>query len=153
MRLVDWGLSRATRLALPILTLVAAGCNSILDTSQDYADNATVEVTGTSAVPLLVVSSTDWVYVVNSETGAVGVSTNKADTVSLQLPISRTVSIKDRFRIFFSVANPDSVNTATIRMRVRLDNELVYDQSATMRGGATAASLDFSFAYGHSVGQ
>jgi hypothetical protein len=149
MQILYRRLSGATRLALPILTLVTASCSSVLDSSADYADNAIIEVTGTSPVPLLLVSSTDWVHVVSPVTGERTIATNKADTVSLQLPINRTVPITNQYRIFFSVVNPDSVQTATIRMRVMLDKKLVYDQAATMRD----ASLQFSFAYGHSVGQ
>lgn len=145
--LLDWQGSRVTRLALSILTILAASCSSVLDSTQDYADNAIIEVTGSSPVPLLLVSSTNFVYINNPENNTQTISTNTADTVSLQLPINRTVSITDRYRIYFSVINPDSTQTASIRMRVRLDDKLVYDQSATMRD----ASLEFSFAYGRAV--
>jgi hypothetical protein len=142
----DW-CSRARRLALPILTLLAGACSSVLDSTQDYADIATLEVTGSSPVPLIVVSSTNWQYVTNQETGAQSVATNQADSVSLDLPINRTVSITDSYRIFFQVINRDINQTASIRMRVLLDDRLVFDQAATMRD----ASLEYSFAYGHAV--
>ena len=146
--LQDW-LPRSRRLALPILTLLASACSSVLDTSQDYADNATLEVTGTSAVPLQVVSSTNWNYVTSQETGEQIVQLTSADTASLQLPINRTVPITNSFRIYFKVTNGDINQTASIRMRVLLDNKVVFDQAATMRD----ASLDFSFAYGRAVFQ
>ena len=136
-------------LALPILTLLTVSCSSILDTSEDYADNAIVEVTGTSPVPLLLVSSTNWVYVTDPQTGESTVAMNDSDTVSLTLPINRSVAITNSYRIFFALINPDSTQTATVRMRVRLDDQLVYDQAATMRD----ASLEFSFAYGRPTGQ
>ncbi len=147
--LQDWRRPRVNRLALPILTLLAGSCSSVLDSTQDYADSATIEVTGTSPVPLLLVSSTNWVYVTSQETGALIVSTTTADTVSLQLPINRTISITDRYRVFFQVINRDTTQTASIRMRVLLDSKLVFDQAATMRD----ASLEYSFAYGHAVSQ
>ena len=144
----DW-LPRTRRLALPILTLLASACSSVLDTTQDYADNATLEVTGTSPVPLQVVSSTNWVYVTNPENGEQTVSTTSADTVSLQLPINRVVPLTNSFRIYFNVTNADVNQTASIRMRVLLDNKVMFDQAATMRD----ASLAFSFAYGRAVFQ
>src|SRR5262245_52027804 len=118
----DWS-PRTRRLALPILTLLASACSSVLDTTQDYADNAILEVTGTSPVPLQVVSSTNWVYVTNPDTGEQTVSTTSADTVSLQVPINRTVAITNSFRIYYKVTNPDLNQTASIRMRVLLDNK------------------------------
>ena len=141
--------SRIAWLALPILTLLTASCSSILDTSEDYADNAIVEVTGTSPVPLLLVSSTNWVYVPDPISGEPTVAMNDADTVSLQLPINRSVAMTISRRIFFALINPDSTQTASVRMRVRLDDQLVYDQAANMRD----ASLEFSFAYGRPVSQ
>src|SRR5687767_4356835 len=141
--------SRIAWLAMPILTLLGASCSSILDTTQDYAKNATVEVTGTSPVALLLVSSTNWVYVNDPVSGEATVATNDADTVSLQLPINRTVAITNSRRILFRLINQDSTQTASIRMRVRLDDQLVYDQAANMRD----ASLEFSFAYGNVITQ
>ena len=142
----DW-LPRTRRLALPILTLLASACSSVLDTTQDYADNAVLEVTGTSPVPLHVVSSTNWVYVINPDNGEQIVSTTSVDTVSLQLPINRLVPLTNSLRIYFKVTNADINQTASIRMRVLLDNKVMYDQAATMRD----ASLSFSFAYGRAV--
>jgi hypothetical protein len=141
--------ARSRRLALPILTLLASACSWVLDTTQDYAENATLEVTGTSPVPLQVVSSTNWVYITNPANGEQIVSTTSADTVSLQLPINRVVPLTNSFRIYFKVINGDINQTASILMRVRLDNKLVYDQAANMRD----ASLDYSFAYGRAVFQ
>ena len=142
----DW-LKHTRRLALPILTLLATACSSVLDTTQDYADNAILEVTGTSPVPLHVLSSTNWVYVTNPDNGEQIVSTTSVDTVSLQLPINRVVPLTNSLRIYFKVTNADVNQTATIRMRVLLDNKVMYDQAATMRD----ASLAFSFAYGRAV--
>jgi hypothetical protein len=141
--------ARSRRLALPILTLLASACSWVLDTTQDYAENANLEVTGTSPVPLQVVSSTNWVYITNPDNGERIVSTTSADTVSLQLPVNRVVPLTNSFRIYFKVINGDINQTASIRMRVRLDNKLVYDQAANMRD----ASLDYSFAYGRAVFQ
>jgi hypothetical protein len=141
--------SRIAWLSLPILTLLTAACSSLLDSTQDYADNATIEVTGTSPVPLLLVSSTNWVYVPDPVTGEPIVSTTTADTVSLQLPINRTVALTNSYRIFFQLINRDSAQTASVRMRVRLDDKMVYDQAANMRN----ASLEFSFAYGNVITQ
>jgi hypothetical protein len=136
------------RLALPILTVLAAACSSALDTTQDYADNATIEVTGTSPVPLLVVSSTDWIYVRDAG-GTLVAAVNRADTTRhTSLPLTRTVPIQTARKIHFKLVNPDSTQTANIRMVVRLDNKTAYDQAATMRN----ASLEFSFSYGTIIG-
>jgi hypothetical protein len=143
-----WRPAMICRLAPPILTVLAAACSSALDTTQDYADNATIEVTGTSPVPLLVISSTDWLYVRDAN-GNLVAAVNRADTTRhTALPIMRSVPIQTARKIHFKLVNPDSTQTANIRMVVRLDNNTAYDQAATMRN----ASLEFSFSYGTIVG-
>ena len=142
----DWA-PRTRRLALPILTLLASACSQVLDTTQDYADNAILEVTGTSPVPLQVVTSTNWIYIINPENGEQTVSTTSADTVTVQLPINRVVPLTNSLRIYFKVTNADINQTASIRMRVLLDNKVMFDQAANMRD----AGLGFSFAYGQAV--
>ena len=65
----------------------------------------------------------------------------------LRLPINRVVPLTNSYRIFFKVINPDLNQTASIRMRVLLDNKVMFDQAANMRD----AGLGFSFAYGQAV--
>lgn len=126
-----------------IITLFSAGCNTISDPSEEYAENAHVEVTGTSPVPLLLVSSTNWVYQVNEETGERTIGLVTADTLEVQLPVERTVALAPTYRILFRIINPDSARAASVRMRVRLDGDVMFDETATMRD----AALEYSFNY------
>lgn len=134
--------SAAQRLAPLILTLSFAGCSSATD-SEEWAENAYLEVTGTSPVPLMIVSSTVWVFDYDDETGERYVSLATADTLEAELPVVVTVPITLTGRIFFRVINPDATQEASIRMRMLLDDRLVFDDVGTLLD----ASLEYSFIY------
>ncbi|HEX7118868.1 MAG TPA: hypothetical protein VF212_08780 [Longimicrobiales bacterium] len=139
---------RGRRVAVPgaaafILTLFAAACNTISDPTEHYAENAHIELTGTSPVPLVLVTSTVWGQKVDEETGDLVTELMQADTAEVELPFERTVALAPTYRILFRVINPDTAESASIRMRVHLDDELVYDQPGTLLN----ASLEYSFAY------
>lgn len=125
---------------LAALGTSVVGCSSITG-SQDDAENARVEVTGTSPVPLQLVQSTEWFLYTDLETGDELVSLISADTTEVELPFERTVAFTNSRRIYFEVRNPELEEEAEIRMRVLFDDAVMFDQSATMRD----ASLSFSF--------
>jgi hypothetical protein len=125
-----------------ILVASTTACDSLLDTSQDYADVAYVRVTGTSSVPLKLVLSNNFVRNINDQ-GQTTVSLVTADTQIVTLPIDAWMPLGNNLRILARLINADTAVTATIHMRVFLDDEEVYNQQATMRD----ASLEYYFTY------
>jgi len=145
MRPADRETSRhAVLTALVILTVAAAGCDGLLDSNQEYAENAQVIVTGTSPVPMILILSNRYTAVPDPTTGQVVVQVERADTFALSLPIDRIYPLGDQFRILVRLQNADSTSTANINMRVLLDgrNE-VYNQNATMKD----SYLEYRFNY------
>lgn len=130
--------------AAPALILIAAaaGCSSILDTTEDLADNANIFVTGTSPVPLQLIVSADYTAVQN-EQGRFDVTLISADTFQIAPPHERSKPISDKGRIFVRLTQPDSTVTADVRLRILLDDREVYNVQATLRD----ASLEYLFAY------
>jgi len=127
-----------------MITLSGAGCDLLKGPSRpDRADEAHIEVTGSSPVPLLLVTSNDWGDGFDELTGERIVVLFQADTAQIDLPHQATVRLAPLYGVLFRVINPDTAQDASIRMRVRLDDELVFDESATMR----AASLEYSYSY------
>lgn len=130
--------------ALLILTVATGGCDGLLDSSQDYAENAQVIVTGTSPVPMLLILSNRYTAVPDQSSGQVVVQIEQADTLELSLPIDRTYPLGDQFRILVRLQNGDTASTASINMRVLLDGkDEVYNQSATMKN----SQLEYRFNY------
>lgn len=127
-----------------MIALSGAGCDLVKGPSRpERADEARIEVTGSSPVPLLLVTSKDWGEGVDELTGERIVVLFQADTTQFDPPHQATVRLAPLYRVLFRVINPDSAKDATIRMRVRLDDEVVFDEEATMR----AASLEYSYSY------
>jgi hypothetical protein len=130
--------------ALLILTIAAAGCEGLLDSRQEYAENAQVIVTGTSPVPMLLILSNRYTAVPDQTTGQVVVQIERADTFELGLPIDRIYPLGDQFRILVRLQNADSTSTASVNMRVLLDGkDEVYNQNATMKD----SYLEYRFNY------
>lgn len=135
-----------SRLALGVIlltALIASSCSLTSDPTSRYADNATVEVTGTSTGPLYLISSTKWGIAVDELTFEQRVVLEEADTTEIQLPFQQTVPLRPTYRIYFAVGKPGSDLEANIRMQVRLDKKLVYDESIEL----TDAPIEYSFFY------
>jgi hypothetical protein len=127
-----------------MLTMAAAGCSGLLDSSQNYAENAQIIVTGTSPVPMLLILSNRYTAIADQTTGNITVQIEQADTLELSLPIDRTYPLGDQFRILARLQNADSTSTASINMRVLLDGkDEVYNQNATMKD----SYLEYRFSY------
>lgn len=134
------------RSALPgtlILAAALAGCDSLLSTEREFAENARVVVTGNSPIPLKLVLSNQFVAVPDPTTGQVTISLVLADTVDLALPIERTYPLGDGRRILVRLINTDGTQDATVRMRVFLDDDEVYNEQAILRN----AYLEYTFSY------
>lgn len=132
-------------LGIGIVTLIGTGCDSLLGSGRPrFADRARVIIEGDTPVPLTVVTSTRFIAV-RSEGGSYVSTLILADTVTLDsLPYDQVHGISGADRFLVRLINPDSTVTATIHMRVRLDDNEVFNQRATMR----AASLESISFYG-----
>lgn len=129
---------------LLILTVTAAGCDGLLSTSQDYADNAQIVVTGSSPTPMLLILSNRYTEVPDQVSGQVIVQIEAADTFELSLPIDRSYPLGSQYRILARLQNADTTSTASVNMRVLLGGkDEVFNQNAVMK----ASSLEYRFNY------
>ena len=133
--------------AIPVMLILAlpfAACDSLLDTSEDFATSAQVIVTGTSAVPLGIIMSNDFNASRDELTGETMVSLFAADTLSRDVPINENYPITDRLRFFVRLINPSADETATVNMRVLLDGkDEVYNVNVSLKD----ASIQYIFSY------
>jgi hypothetical protein len=123
------------------LLLGASACDSVLHTDDRPVINAQIQVTGTSPVPLLLVTSTNFRAERNIETNQLSVFPVSADTVRLTVPYDRSLAFNGADRLFVKLVNPDLNETASIRLRVVIDGKEMFNESAAMRD----ASLNFTF--------
>jgi hypothetical protein len=121
--------------ALVALTLTISGCNSVLESNQAaFADEARVSVEGSSAVPLQLITSTNFIAVRDPVSGELVASEVVAETTSITgLPFNRVFTIRGSDRFLVRLVNPDINVTATVHLRIHLDGREVYSQRATMR--------------------
>jgi len=144
MRLFDWmRRPAAPGVLLTILTLIAAGCNSILDTSQDYAENARVVITGTADAPLKMVTSTNWFPAQNTNTGEDLILMTDSAVYDITLPVDTTFKFTSTHRFLVRIINTDTTQGADLRLRVYLDNDLKTDQTTTVK----SIPMQFSWRY------
>jgi hypothetical protein len=131
--------SAARGLLVIMLTLWGSACG-VLETDQSNPMEARVLVSGTSPVPLLLITSTNFVYTVDEGGSRVPVPL-VADTVQISLPIDQVFPFGNSDRFLVKVANPDVNQTAMIRLQLLVDGRKVFDDQASMRD----ASLQYSF--------
>jgi hypothetical protein len=124
--------------------LVLAGACTILESKEDSADQARVVVTGTTTVPLELVTSTKFTRTIE-ETGEVSISLAFADTafVDLAAPLDRTHPVSPDRGFLVRLRNY-STDPAVVSMQVYFDGKLSYDrQNVTLQN----ASLEFSYIF------
>jgi hypothetical protein len=115
------------------LAALLSGCDGLLSTSNRRPDIARVVVTGTSNVPLRLITSTNFTAAPNFETGAYDVTFGSYDSDDLELPIERTVQLNtDRFIARLVHLSEDEADAADVVMEVYLDGALAYRQQAIM---------------------
>jgi hypothetical protein len=125
--------------ALVLLALLA--CKSLTDTPAT-ATVARVIVTGSSTVPLMVVTSTQFV-VSRSAEGEETISLTRADTAQMGVPIDRTVPFQGSDRFLVLVRNPDINSTSVLDIRLLIDGTEVLRQAVSLRDAS------FHFTYFH----
>jgi hypothetical protein len=130
------------------LLLVLAGACTILDSTEDVAKEARVVVTGTTPVPLELVTSTKFTRTI-SETGEVSISLAFADTVLVDLAatLDRTYPVRPDRGFLVRLRN-HSTDAAVVSMQVYFDGKLNFDRQNVM---LQDASLEFSYMFGGRV--
>jgi hypothetical protein len=114
--------------------LSLAGCDAILSSEAGLADRVEVSVTGSAAVPLLLITSTDFLAEYDFVAEEWRVLLVKADTTRLaSLPYNQSRDIKGRDRYLVRLVNPDLSVTVDVGMDVRLDGRLVFTERAFLR--------------------
>lgn len=136
----NWSIEqcRASAAALVLATFTLSACNSILGSNQAaFAYEARVIVEGSSGVPLRLLTSTNFFASRDMDTGELLASQIVGDTATLNtLPFNRTFNIRGSDRFLVRLINPDADSTATVHLRIHLDDREVYNQRATMRNAS-----------------
>jgi hypothetical protein len=124
---------QAIRRSIVLAGIVAfsAACDGLLGTSDRRPNEARVVVTGTSPVPLRLITSTRFSAQPNIDTGMYDVTFNTFDSVDLPLPIDRTFRL-DTDRFVVRLLHPDTETEATVRLEVFFDGRLAYSQEAVL---------------------
>ena len=135
---------RTTQAALcTALVLPAAACDGLFDTNREVRETARVQVSGTSPVPLLLMTSNQFLNVQDPATGQITTQIIVADTLTIdQLPVDTTYSFGQYNRILVRLINPDSNATAQVRMIIRLDDK---DEVYNVEARVTGAYLEYSY--------
>lgn len=126
-----------------LLSSQAMGCG-IFENEEDIADNARVVISGSTPVPLLLVTSTRFQRSVG-QGGQPLVLPIQADTVELDLTSvhDQIYPVKPDKGFLARLINP-SEETATVSMQVYFDGRLNYDQQNV---SLTDSSMEFSYTF------
>lgn len=121
---------------LSALVLAAVGCDGLLDTGREVRTSARIQVSGTSPVPLILMTSDQFLGVQDPTTGQIVTQILVADSLIIdRLPVDTTYSLGQYNRFLVRLINPDTAATALVRMIIRLDDEEeVYDVEARVTG-------------------
>jgi len=130
-------------LATALLAAGTAACG-VFETEDDVANNARVVISGTTPVPLMLITSTKFERYVN-QNGEPLITLVVSDTVELELATAfdETFPVKPDKGFLARLINPTQ-ETATISMQVYFDGELNYDQQNV---SLTDSSIEFSFVF------
>ena len=115
---------------LGFTVVLLAGC-SLRTGPTDKPTTAEVRVEGTTPNELLLITSTDFFEQLNTATMERIPVLITSDTVSITLPYAATIDMGPLSSVYVELYQPE-VETASVRMRVDLDNGEGYDQSATL---------------------
>ncbi len=121
--------------AVAALTILFTATGCALFEPDEGAERAVVSIVGSSSVPLALLTSTDFVVVLDPETSSTDVELNSSDTSSVaSLPFNQTYGISLNDRFFVRLSNPDTTVVASVRMSVSIDGQDLYDASGEITG-------------------
>ena len=122
---------RATVAGALAFSLMVAGACSLSTAPDEKPTKAVIEIDGSSPNPLKLIISTDFYEQFNTSTGAYTPILVSSDTVLITPPYDKTVAIGYSGSIYVELLQPE-LATATVHMKVDLDNGEGYEQNATL---------------------
>jgi len=128
--------------ALLALALVAGACD-LTQGPDDKPTRAEIQVEGTAPNPLKLITSINFAETFDTRTLQYGAVLVESDTLEISLPYSGTVNLDALGSVYVEVLQPEEA-TATVRLRVNLDNGESSDQSGTL---SNFASFIYYFAF------
>ena len=123
--------SRRTAAAALACSLIVAGACSLGTSPDNKPTSAVINIEGTTPNPLKLILSTDFFEQLNTSSGVYTPILISSDTVLVTPPYNKTVNIAALGSIYVELYQPE-VATATVHMKVDLDNGEGYEQNATL---------------------
>lgn len=111
-------------------SLLAGGCD-FSAAPDDKPTEAVIRIEGLTPNPLKLITSTDFTEQYNTVSMEYRAVLFKSDTLEIAPPYNATVDLGALGSVYVELRQPDK-GTASVRMRVELDNGEGYDQSATL---------------------
>jgi hypothetical protein len=121
--------------ALAVTTLLLVAACSSNSGPDERATTARVRVDGTSPHPLVLVTAREFYEDIDPVSGQVIVVLDQPDTVQVTPPYDATVDLGTTGSVYVELRNL-LVPTASIRLRVELDNGETFDRTATLSDDA-----------------
>lgn len=118
-----------------------AGC--ISSDAEVKPQSARVTITGTSEIPLQLVTSIDFFEQIIGDDPTIQAVLVTADTTAVTLPFEQTIALDELGSVLVRLIQPDSM-PSTVSMQVWLDGVLEFDRNATMSQGG---SLEYRFVF------
>lgn len=137
------GLGRALGGTAVVAMVFVIGACDLTQGPKDLPTFAEISIEGTSPNPLKLITSTNFAETLDPTTFQYGAILIESDTVEITPPFNGTVTLTDLGSVYVELFQPLEA-TASVRMRVNLDNGESYDQQATL---ADKASLIYYFAF------
>jgi hypothetical protein len=120
------------RIATIVLVPVLAGCDSILDTTPNFAQRARIVIEGEDSADLLLVTSTLYVGEQINNTPELLITVLDADSAHVSPPFDRQMELDASGRLLVRLFQQDPSAHPTVRMRIFLDGEEVSDVTAEL---------------------
>ena len=131
----EFHFGRAATAAALAFALMTGGACSLTSSPDSKPTTAEITIEGTTPNPLKLITSTDFFEQLNTDTGVLTPILVTSDTVLVTPPYNKTLSLGAFASVYVELLQPE-VETATVYMKVDLDNGEGYEQNATLADGA-----------------
>ena len=140
--------ARSAVRALDALALLVVSSCSMGTDSGDRPTSARVRVEGASSQRLTLVTAMDFYEQYSPDTGETSAVVVEADTSVITLPYDQTLDISSTGSVYVELRN-FAADSATVRLRVDLDNGQTSDRTATLLddAGLVYYYLFYDYAY------
>jgi hypothetical protein len=134
---------RLVRLAVIAFVPLLAACDSILDTTPNFAQRARIVIEGEDAADLLLVTSTLYIGEQINNTPELFITVLEADSARVSPPFDDEIELDPTGRLLVRLFQQDPTANPTVRMRIVLDGDEVYDVTAEL----VDSYLEYVFVY------